>query len=354
MPAGSGAGNKLQKNPVNVLSTCVCRLSASRTRADTGEQGSNATAVEGGRMASSGSIPVQSSTNSGNANPRTHEVAYLRYGPIHLNEREGVNQCGQADGEQPSQGSGEQPAEEVSEGREVQFEDRDIQGSGEQPAEEVSEGREVQFEDRDIQGSGEQPAEEVSEGRGRKQAKQGEFVNHYVKPRKAEEAGMEEVSISACGCCCGIQQEPKSPVERGNVLVECGSTLCEIEIKVYEIQASTYARKGQQRRVSTSSQATDDVDASDPQSNRVQSCPQLHNPLMHDHPQLRAPINPPVRAVQSVSEIRHPLHAETSPQLHARNSSSVCVQSLPPLEEAPISNQLTANPGSATLPETLV
>ena len=43
--------------------------------------------------------------------------------------------------------------------------------------------------------------------------------------------------------------------ERGNVLVECGSTQCEFEIKVYQIKASSYGSR--ETQVSTPSEVTD-------------------------------------------------------------------------------------------------
>ena len=58
-------------------------------------------------------------------------------------------------------------------------------------------------------------------------------------------------------------------VQRGNVLVECGSTQCEFEIKVYQIKASSYGSR--ETQVSTPSEVTDRL-ATHPESPHRETC----------------------------------------------------------------------------------
>ena len=70
----------------------------------------------------------------------------------------------------------------------------------------------------------------------RDQAKQTKSFNHYLSSPFGE-------------------ADSQSVVQRGNVLVECGSTQCEFEIKVYQIKASSYGSR--ETQVSTPSEVTD-------------------------------------------------------------------------------------------------
>lgn len=59
--------------------------------------------------------------------------------------------------------------------------------------------------------------------------------------------------------------KPNSPMQHENVFVECGSTLCEFEIKAYEIPAEFYAGEDIQPQACTPPQGIDEGDASNPQ-----------------------------------------------------------------------------------------
>ena len=167
-----------------------------------------------------------------------------------------------------------------------------------------------------------------------KQTEQVKFGNHYFSSQCGEDT-VQQVSAS-------------NSVQHRNVLVECGSTQCEFEIKVYEIEESSYASSDSHLRASSSPQVADQVDvrstpvvhnnlvqgteSSPPDS--AQSCPQLYtgsNSQFREHPPSHAQTSAHLHAVQSVSvihydESRHPQHAETLPQLRARNSSSSCAE----------------------------
>ena len=165
-----------------------------------------------------------------------------------------------------------------------------------------------------------------------------------VDGEQVEEVIGNHYFSSQCGE--GTVQQVSAPnlVQQRNVLVECGSTQCEFEIKVYEIEESSYASRDSHLQASSSPQVADQVDirstpvvhnnlvqgteSSPPDS--AQSCPQLYtesNSQFREHPPSHAQTSAHLHAVQSTSEIhydesRHPRHAETFPQLHARNSSS--------------------------------
>ena len=144
-------------------------------------------------------------------------------------------------------------------------------------------------------------------------------------------------------------------VQRKNALVECGSTLCEFEIKAYEIEQSSYVSHKQSPSPQDAGQnehqrRTTEVEQGAEQSRpaQVQSWPQLYT---GSSTQLRAQTSAQLLEVRSISEIRYD---ETRPQLRARSSSLLrALQSGSRLEENPSRGQLTPHSGSAP-PGTLV
>ena len=147
---------------------------------------------------------------------------------------------------------------------------------------------------------------------------------------------------------------PKS-IYRRNVLVECGSTQCEFEIKVYKIEETSYAsrqteasatpqRTGQQDRSTAEVHNNLDQSHENSPSDSAQSCPQLY---AAGGSQQHAQMSNALPAVRSISEIhydesRHSQHAETLPQLRARNSSLVrAFESSPLLEGNPSQGHVT-------------
>ena len=97
---------------------------------------------------------------------------------------------------------------------------------------------------------------------GGEQAEPKEFANHYFKSKFAHGGVMK-------------------PIRRKNVLVECGSTQCEFEIKAYQIEKSSYVSHRQSPSPQVASQGehhrrTPEVEQGAEQSLRapVQSWPQ--------------------------------------------------------------------------------
>lgn len=142
-------------------------------------------------------------------------------------------------------------------------------------------------------------------------------------------------------------------IQRRNVLVECGSTWCEFEIKAYEIEKSSYLSQSTSPSVASESEhdrRTTDVEQGAEQTlpAQVRSWPQLNTASSS---QLPAQTSAQLREVHSISEIHHD---ETRPQLRARSSSLLrALQSGSRLEGNPSQGQLTPHSGSAP-PGTLV
>ena len=169
-----------------------------------------------------------------------------------------------------------------------------------------------------------------SSGRGDHSGKK-EFTNHYKCAQK------------------------DGDVQRKNVLVECGSTQCEFEIKAYEIEKSSYVSHRQSPSPQVASQGehhrrTTEVEQGAEQNLRapVQSWPQLYT---GSSSQLGAQTSAQLLEVRSISEIHYD---EARPQLRARSSSlHRALQSCSRLEENPSQGQPAPHYGSAP-PGTLV
>lgn len=175
------------------------------------------------------------------------------------------------------------------------------------------------------------------------QAEQVGFVNQYFESQFGQRQRPEQ------------QVSGPKPMYCRNVLVECGSTQCEFEIKVYKIEETSYAsrrteasatpqRTGQQDRNTTEVHNNLDQSHENSPPDSVQSCPQLY---AAGGSQQHAQMSTQLPAVRSISEIhsdesRHSQHAETLPQLRARNSSLVrAFESSPLLEGNPSQGHVT-------------
>ena len=93
---------------------------------------------------------------------------------------------------------------------------------------------------------------------GGEQAEPKEFANHYFKSKFAHGGVMK-------------------PIRRKNVLVECGSTQCEFEIKAYQIEDSCYvSRHTQSPSPPVASQSEHDRSTTEVHSNLEQDVEQSH------------------------------------------------------------------------------